>query len=85
MALPVYQKIKSTSHAFEIGQYYSLSSLARILGFSPTGVRQRAINDQWPLLDVWCDKRCMRRPNFVSGDFLSGIKKQANEDGTLPQ
>ncbi|MFZ9080275.1 MAG: hypothetical protein ACO23H_17205 [Alphaproteobacteria bacterium] len=80
MALPVYQKIKSTNHPFEIGQYYSLSTLARILGFSAVGIRQRAINDQWPMLNVWCDKHRMRRPHFVSGEFLSNIQKTAQAE-----
>ena len=80
MALPFYQKIKSTSHVFEHGQWYTLSSLARILGFSPTGIRQRAIIDQWPLLDVWCEKHRMRRPNFISGDFLRDIQKQGESE-----
>ena len=80
MTVPVYQRIQSTSHVFEHGQWYTLSSLARILGFSAVGIRQRAVTDQWPLLPVWCEKHRMRRPNFISGDFLRDIQKQGESE-----
>jgi len=72
---PVYQRIGECTHQFEAGQYYSLRSLSIILGFSPTGIRQRAITDRWTILDVWHDSKRIRRPHFVDGAFLADIQK----------
>ena len=72
---PVYQRIGECTHQFEAGQYYSLRSLSIILGFSPTGIRQRAITDRWTILPVWHDSKRIRRPQFVDGAFLADIQK----------
>jgi len=80
LSLPVYQKIKSTNHIFQNDQWYSLRSLAKILGFSATGIRQRCIVDSWPTLPVYCEADRVRRPMFVYGDYLSNIQKAAQAE-----
>jgi hypothetical protein len=75
LSLPVYQKIKTTSHTFQKGQWYSLRSLAQILGFSATGIRQRCIVDSWPTLPVYFSAGRIRRPQFVDGAFLADIQQ----------
>jgi hypothetical protein len=71
----VYQRIGKCEHQFKPGQYYALRSLGMILGISPTGIRQRAITDRWPILDVWHESKRIRRPHFVDGAFLADIQK----------
>jgi hypothetical protein len=76
LGLPAYQKIANAEHRFDSEQWYSFADIARITGLSSVGVRQRAILDGWPAAPVWIHSSKMRRPSYVSGDFLRSIQLQ---------
>jgi hypothetical protein len=75
--LPAYQKIANADHRFNVDQLYSFNDIARITGLSSVGVRQRAVLDGWPTAPVWIHPSKIRRPAYVSGDFLRNIQLQA--------
>ena len=74
LGLPAYKKISNSSHEFETDRLYSFHDIARLTGLSPVGVRQRAILDQWPTAPIWVHSSRIRRPQYVSGEFLRDIQ-----------
>jgi len=40
-------------------------------------VRQRAFSDNWPTIPIWSHESKLRRPAYISGDFLRNIQLKA--------
>jgi len=77
LGLPAYQKIANAEHRFDSGRLYSIVDVARLSGLSAVGVRQRAFSDNWPTIPIWSHESKLRRPAYISGDFLRDIQLKA--------
>jgi hypothetical protein len=75
--LPAYRKIAAASHVFEDAPLYSFSDISHLIGVSRVGVRQRAIIDRWPTVEIWMHQGKTRRPQYVSGAFLATLQEIA--------
>lgn len=77
LGLSAYQKIANAEHRFDSERLYSITDVARLSGLSSVGVRQRALSDNWPTVPLWVHESKVRRPAYISGDFLRTIQLEA--------
>ena len=75
--LPVYRKLAAASHVFEDAPLYSFSDIARLIGVTRIAVRQRAIIDRWPTVEIWMHQGKTRRPQYVEGTILFYLQELA--------
>ena len=80
--LPTYCKLASAKHRFREDSFYSLLTIAKLIGISQQGIRRRAFKDNWPMVSVYNRRLTLRKPRFVDGSFLRKAQIQAQEAKT---